>query len=246
MTSRGEVMATVETHDAATKRQGVLPLEAGDHLSRDEFERRYAAMPSGRKAELLEGVVFMPSPVNERNHGAPHFRVIGWLTVYQFATPGVIGGDNSTLRLDLDNEPQPDAYLRIPQELGGQSRESQDGYVEGAPELVAEVTASKVSYDLGVKREVYRRCGVKEYVVWRVHDQEVDWFVLREGRYEPLALDEKGLYRSEVFPGLWLDPIALVRGDTAALARTAQAGIARPEYAAFAERLRQKLAGQQP
>jgi Uma2 family endonuclease len=239
-------MATVEIHQAVEKRQDVLPLEAGDHLTRDEFERRYAEMPPGKKAELLEGVVFMPSPVNERNHGAPHFRLIGWLSVYQFATPGVIGGDNSTLRLDLDNEPQPDAYLRISPECGGQSKESTEGYVEGAPELAAEVTASKVSYDLGVKRHVYRRSGVNEYVVWRVLEQAIDWFVLREGRYEPLSLDENGIYSSEIFPGLRLDPAALLRGDMPAVARVAQEGIASPEHAAFIQRLQQRAAGQQP
>ena len=41
----------------------ILPLEHGDHLTREEFERRYEAMPHVRKAELIEGVVYMPSPV---------------------------------------------------------------------------------------------------------------------------------------------------------------------------------------
>src|SRR5262249_47488776 len=144
-------------------------------------------------------------------HGGPHFDLITWLGVYRAYTVGVEGGDNSTLRLDLDNRPQPDAFLRLLPSHGGQSQTSADGYVVGAPELTAEVSASSVSYDLPKKRNASRRNGVREYVVWRVLDREVDWFVLREGRYEHLAASPAGVYQSEVFPGLWLDAAALVR-----------------------------------
>jgi hypothetical protein len=239
-------MATVQIQEAEHQGQPFPPLQPGDHLTRDEFERRYAAMPADIKLELLEGVVFMPSPVNQKNHGGPQFRLIFWLGTYEAHTLGVEGGDNSSLRLDLDNEPQPDAFLRLAPSSGGQSKDSPEGYVEGPPELVAEVTASKISYDLGVKKDVYRRSGVKEYVVWRVLEEEVDWFVLRGGRYEPLAIDANGIYRSEVFAGLWLDPAALVRGDKATVARVVQDGIASPEHAAFVQRLQQKVAGQNP
>ena len=212
------------------------PLQAGDRLSRDEFERRYSAMKGVKKAELLEGVVHMPSPVCNDDHGVPHFDLIGWLYLYRMQTPGVQGGDNSTLRLDLDNEPQPDAYLRILPACGGQSQDS-DGYIEGAPELVAEVAASSVSYDLHVKLNVYRRNGVREYIVWRVWDKAIDWFVLRSGQYERLPLGDDGLHRSEVFPGLWLDPAALLRGDVARVLEAARHGTATPEYAQFVARL---------
>ena len=120
--------------------------------------------------------------------------------------------------------PQPDAYLMIEPERGGQARISEDDYVEGAPELVAEIAASSVSYDLGKKLHAYRRNGVKEYIVWRVQDREIDWFVLREGRYEPLAPGPDGVLRSEAFPGLWLDPAALLRGDLAAVLATVRQG----------------------
>lgn len=213
------------------------PLESGDRLSRAEFERRYEAMPNLKKAELIEGVVYMPSPVRHRRHSRPHFRLIGWLAAYEGATPGVEGGDNGTARLDLDNEPQPDAYLLIEPACGGQARISADDYVELAPELVAEVAASSASYDLHTKLHVYRRNGVREYLVWRVDDQQFDWFVLRSGEFERLAPDATGLLKSTVFPGLWLDPAALIRGDIPRVAAVVQQGVTSHEHAEFAKQL---------
>src|SRR5262249_7610364 len=148
-----------------------------------------------------------------------------WLAQYEVATPGVESGGDASLRLDLDNEPQPDALLLIDPARGGKARISPDDYVEGAPELVAEIAASSVSYDLGTKLNVYRRNGVLEYVVHRVLDREVDWFVLRQDRYERLSLDAAGVYRSEVFPGLWLDAPALVRRDLARVLAVLQQGL---------------------
>ena len=230
-------MATVQTTAAEPATTECVPeLRAGDRLSRAEFERRYAAMPHVKKAELIEGVVYMPSPVSQE-HAGPHFNVVAWLGLYQSATPGVEGSDNATLRLDLENEPQPDAFLRIRPDCGGQSRD-RDKYVEGAPELVAEVAASSASYDLHDKLRAYQRNGVCEYVVWRVWDRAIDWFVLREGRYQPLPLSSAGFYQSEVFPGLWLDPAALIRGDLAQVMAVLQQGLASPEHADFVRRLR--------
>src|SRR5437762_2403275 len=83
----------------------ILPLQNGDRLTRAEFERRYEAMPHLKKAELIEGVVYMPSPVRQPEHSRPHFNIIAWLGRYLDGTPGVEGGDNGSLRLDLDNEP---------------------------------------------------------------------------------------------------------------------------------------------
>ena len=219
-------------------------LENGDRLTRDEFERRYEAMPEVKKAELVEGVVHMPSPVNHRKHSGPHTDVIGWLAVYRASTPGVDTGDNATVRLDLDNEPQPDALLLIDHDRGGQAKIGDDGYVGGAPELIAEVSGSSASYDLHDKLNAYRRNGVREYVVWRVLDEEVDWFVLREGNYVRLTPDESGVYRSEVFPGLWLDPAALVRRDLARVLQQLQEGLASQEHAEFVARLQQAGEGQ--
>src|SRR5207237_1615798 len=142
---------------------------------------------------------------------APHLDFNTWLGHYRAFTSGVQGADNATIRLDLDNEPQPDVFLRIRPEFGGQSA-TVDDYVEGAPELIAEVAASSASYDLHDKLNAYRRNGVKEYVVWRVWDRAIDWFVLRGGRYEQAAPSDGGLYKSTVFSGLWLDLSAVIGG----------------------------------
>lgn len=216
-------------------------LENGDRLTRPEFERRYSAMPHVTKAELIEGVVYMPSPVSNE-HAQPHFNLITWLGFYCSATPGISGGDNGTLRLDLDNEPQPDAFLRILAEHGGQARVDEDGYINGAPELVTEVARSSVNIDLHAKLHAYRRNGVREYLVWRVFDRAIDWFVLREGRFDPLTVAADGLYRSDVFPGLWLDAAALLRGDLRAVFQTVQRGLDSPEHAAFVSRLQEAAA----
>jgi Uma2 family endonuclease len=216
---------------------GAPALENGDRLTRAEFERRYAAMPQLKKAELIEGVVYVPSPVRYRHHGVPHALLIGWLIQYAAGTPGVEVSDNSTVRLDLDNEPQPDALLLIDPACGGQTRFSADDYIEGSPELVAEVASSSVSYDLHTKLHVYRRNGVREYLVWRVLEQAIDWFVLRAGQYEQVPVDAHGLLRSEVFPGLWLDPGAMIRGDMAAVLALVQRGLGSPAHATFVARL---------
>jgi Uma2 family endonuclease len=215
----------------------IPPLEPGDRLTREEFERRYDAMPNLKKAELIEGVVYMPSPVRLDRHGSPHSDLVTWIGVYKAATPGVKSADNTTVRLDDSNEPQPDALLMIDPARGGQAHISDDDYVETAPELVAEVSASSASYDLHTKLEAYRRNGVREYVVWRVLDGEVDWFVLRGGQYERLAAGADGILRSEVFPGLWLDASALVNDDLARVLAVVQQGVASSEHAAFVARM---------
>jgi Uma2 family endonuclease len=214
-----------------------LPLHAGDRLSRAEFERRYRAHPEIKKAELLEGVVFMPSPVRYEKHSEPHSQVITWIGVYGAATPGVRLGDNATVRLDYENEVQPDALLRLEPALGGRSRITEDDYLEGPPELVIEIAASSASYDLHIKRRVYQRSGVQEYLALQMYEQQTDWFILREGVYDLLEPDEEGVWRSEVFPGLWLRLSALWAGDLAAVLATLQEGLASPEHAAFISRL---------
>ncbi len=229
------------------ERKGVSPpLESGDRLTRHEFERRYDAMPHLKKAELIEGVVYVPSPVRQKDHGKPHSALGGWLFVYQARTPGLETGDNSTVRLDLNNEPQPDCLLFIQAEHGGRVQIDEDGYVNGAPDLVAEVAASSASYDLHDKLEAYRRNGVREYIVWRVYDRQVDWFVLREEQYERLSPGNDGILRSTVFAGLWLDPGALVNSDYAKLLDVLEQGMNSAEHAEFIARLQQaggQLAG---
>jgi Uma2 family endonuclease len=232
------VQTTIPRATPAVPSAAVPPLQNGDRLTVAEFRRRYEAMPHLKRADLIDGVVFMPSPVSHQWHGVPHAHVVGWLFIYHAHTPGTQAGDNSSLReLDLHSEPQADVNLRILPTHGGQSRTDAAGYIIGPPELVVEVAASSANYDLHDKLDLYRRSGIREYVVWRVWDQAIDWFVLRDGRYDPLPPSAEGPYRSEVFPGLWLDAAALLRGDLARVLQVAQEGINSPEHAAFVERL---------
>jgi len=220
----------------ATQASPTIPeLRNGDRLTAEEFMRRYEAMP-GVRAELVEGVVYVSSPVSI-DHGGPHFGLNGALFVYEAMTPGVAGATDATVRLDLDNCPQPDLHLRILGQYGGRTRISPDRYVVGAPELVGEVAVSTASYDLHDKLNAYRRNGVLEYVVWRVQEQAIDWFLLREGRFVRIAASPSGVFQSVTFPGLWLDGPALIRGDSASVLATLQLGLASPEHAAFVAQL---------
>jgi Uma2 family endonuclease len=211
-----------------------LRLEQGDRLTRSEFERRWAAMPQLKKAELIEGAVYMQAPVST-DHSGRHGQIMALLIPYVAATAGVELHIEPTLRLDEDNAPQPDACLRL--KSGGQSTIDAQGYLSGPPELIVEVASSSVSYDLHDKLNVYRRSGVREYVVWRVLDRELDWFVLRDGQYQPLAPQESVL-KSEVFPGLWLDKQGLLAGDLGRVIAVIGQGLADPGHAAFVEQLR--------
>ncbi|MEB3178497.1 MAG: Uma2 family endonuclease [Nostocaceae cyanobacterium] len=213
------------------------PLESGDRLTRPEFERRYIASPHIHKAELVEGVVYVASPVRATRHGRPHGIIMAWLGAYWTATPGVDLQIDATVRLDADNEPQPDALLRIEPEAGGNSSISEDDYIEGAPELIVEVAASSASYDLNDKFNAYRRNGVREYIVWQIYENRVDWFILQEGRYVPVIPDERGIIRSQVFPGLWLSVNSLRQGNRTEILTVLQEGLATAEHQDFVARL---------
>lgn len=217
----------------------IPPLESGDRLNRYEFERRYNAMLSLKKAELIEGVVYLPAALRFRSHAEPHGNLIGWLWTYKIFTPGVELGDNPTVRLDLDNEPQPNAVLLIKENAGGQARLSEDDYVEGAPELVVEIAASSVAIDLHDKKRAYRRNGVQEYIVWQVFEQKLDWFYLQQGEYVSLSVDKDNVIRSRVFPGLWLAAGDLLGGNMARVLSVLQEGLASGEHGMFLERLAQ-------
>lgn len=219
--------------------RSIPPLESGDCLTRAEFERRYEATPEKFKAELIEGVVYVASPVRAL-HGMPHAALVTWLGVYWAATPGVSVADNTTTRLDLDNEPQPDALLRI--DFGGCSTISEDGYIEGAPELVAEIATSSAAIDLGAKQNAYRRSGVREYPVWQTFENRFSWFRLQAEEFVLIEPDADGMIRSSVFPGLWLNVPALLEGRMTDVLNGLQAGIADPMHQAFV----QELVGRSP
>ncbi|MDZ8051686.1 MAG: Uma2 family endonuclease [Aulosira sp. ZfuVER01] len=223
-----------------SKKIQIPPLESGDRLTRHEFERRYTAMPNIKKAELIEGIVYVASPLRFKSHGQPHGNLIGWLWTYKVATPGVELGDNATVRLDLDNEPQPDVVLLVDEQLGGQAHISDDDYVEGAPELVAEVAASSAANDLYDKKWVYRRNGVKEYIVWQIFENKLAWFLLENGEYISLDTDATGIIKSRVFPGLWLDVEALLTGKMTQVLTVLQQGVNSQEHQDFLQRLSQK------
>jgi Uma2 family endonuclease len=212
-------------------------LEAGDHLDQATFHERYKAMPPAFRAELIGGVVIVPSPLLP-DHGEYHAMVITWLGTYAIATPGTRVRDNATAILGPRSEPQPDAALIIDPAYGGQTDIAADGYASGPPELIVEVASSSASIDLHRKRDDYERAGVLEYVVVVIRQGAVRWFVQNaEGRYREVTLLASGLFTSTVFPGLWLDPAALLHMDGQRLMDTLRQGLATPEHAAFVQHL---------
>jgi Uma2 family endonuclease len=184
-------------------------LENGDRLSRAEFERRYTES-NIKKAELIEGVVYVASPLRFTSHGEPHGLMCGWLFTYQLSHPGLRIGIEPTVRLDPDNEVQPDVVMF---REGGGVQIDADGYLTGAPDLIVEVAASSASYDMHAKKDIYQRNGVKDYIVWRTLDQEIDWFVLENGIYQRLEPDPDGILVGDQFKGLRLNVRAMLQGD---------------------------------
>ncbi|MBM3981424.1 MAG: Uma2 family endonuclease [Planctomycetes bacterium] len=203
-----------------------------------EFERRWAATPHLKDAELIDGVVYCSALTYDG--GTARIDIVGWLGMYQWLTPGTEGADNASERFDGRNVPQPDALLRVLESHGGRCRVSPDRYLEGGPELIVEIANSSADADLGEKRDLYRRFGVREYIVWRVAERALDWFVLRNGLYWPLEPGADGVSRSEVFPGLWLDAGALLADDMARVLTVAQQGHGSAEHATFVADLRHR------
>lgn len=218
------------------------PLENGDRLTAPEFMRRYEAMPHIKKAELIEGVVYMGSPVRVSVHAEPDNLIQTWLGTYAVETPGVKAGGNGTVQLDIDNVPQPDAFLRIVEVCGGGSHLDSEGYLVGPPELVVEIAATSSSIDLHDKLRTYRRNGVKDYLVWRTTEEAFDWFVLAEGVYQRQPPDAKGFCRSSTFPGLILNVPALLAQDGAAVLETLHTALKSQAHRTFVS----KLAASQP
>ncbi|NJK63041.1 MAG: Uma2 family endonuclease [Synechococcaceae cyanobacterium SM2_3_1] len=215
----------------------IPPLQSGDRLSWPEFERRYSADPHIHKAELIEGVVYVASPLRHRQHGRPHSRILTWLGVYQAQTPGTDLSVEPTVRLDVNNEPQPDAVLFIAPECEGQIQISPEGYIEGAPELIVEIAASSESMDLGEKKQIYCRNGVKEYLVWQTHENILIWHILEQGAYRIMPPDTDGVICSQIFPGLWLSTVDLIAGNMIKVLEFVQRGIASDKHRSFVEML---------
>ena len=213
------------------------PLVEGDRLTRDEFERRYDATTGLKRSQLIEGVARIGEPVRLMGHAVPCSAIGYWLGSYWLATPGT----RAHIRLDPLNMLQPDVSFIILPGHGGQARISDDGYLEGGPELVVEVWAKDVRFDFEAKRRIYQRHGVREYVVWRVKREQVYWFVLRDGKFDRLAPNATGLLCSETFPGLWLDTAALFAEDYNGVMAVLQQGVADPAHAAFVAELQARV-----
>lgn len=219
----------------ATVEEEVPELVRGDYMSRDEFLRRWEAMPQIKRAELIRGVVYMPSPLS-LEHGDVDNHVAAWLGVYAAFTPGCRASNNATWLMGEDEAPQPDTSLRILPEYGGQSR-TEGRYAAGAPEFLAEVCISSTAYDLHQKLEVYQEAGVREYLAVLMREREVRWHRLVDGRFEVVPAPADGVYRSAVFPGLWLDAAALLSGDLARVLAMLNDAINSPEHKKFVDQL---------
>jgi Uma2 family endonuclease len=235
---------TQEDADMATARptRTLPPLQNGDQLDQPTFHARYEAMPKGFRAELIGGIVYMPSP-QKMPHSAAQQLVARWLDEYAEATPGTTPLLNNTCILGPESEPEPDACLFITPGYGGQVTVDKDKYLRGAPELIVEVSWSTESIDLHRKKQDYQQAGVREYVVLALWTQQVFWFVRQRGRFQEVALPADGMFRSREFPGLWLDAEAILDNQRRGVLEAQEQGLATPEHAAFVARLRKRAGG---
>jgi Uma2 family endonuclease len=227
-------MSTISRPPAERRTRPVPFLVNGQRMKQPEFHRRYEACPPHEKWELIGGIVYMTSPLRYP-HGAYDFSLGGAFVLYAAATPGVEGAHNATSILGEESEPQPDLSLRISAEYGGRSRVNEAEYLEGPPELIAEIAYSSIDIDMHRKREDYERAGVAEYLVVCIEEQQLHWFDFRTG--QPIRPTRQGAYRSRVFPGLWIDGPALLARDSKRLIEVIQRGLASPEHARFVKRL---------
>jgi Uma2 family endonuclease len=216
----------------------IPPLSNGDRMNFDEFCRRWDATPNIKHAELINGRVYMNPPVNWDHHRLPTARILGWLAHYEMETPGLELATDASVYLGPEDCVQPDAALRIQDKFGGSSQKQADGSLSGPPELIVEVAASSVAYDLHEKKDLYAANGVAEYLVWLVYDRRVVWFRLHTGVYEELPIERDGRIQSQVFPGLWLDSKSLLNDQKSKISAMLRRGLASQEYAAFVEQLK--------
>ncbi|MBI3681510.1 MAG: Uma2 family endonuclease [Acidobacteria bacterium] len=210
-------------------------LITGQRMDREEFLRVWEQLPDIKHAELIDGVVYVSSPIS-RDHGTFQLLVGYWLSQYAASTPVCEVGGESTWMM-LESAPQPDVYLYLLPEFGGQSGYTPP-YSEGAPELAVEICVSSTDYDFGPKLALYQRAGVKEYITVETFAKRITWRVLIEGSYVPIQPDADRILRSRTFPGLWLDETAFRTRDRAGLTACLQRGVVDAAHAAFLKRLR--------
>lgn len=178
----------------------------------------------------------MISPVRDASHADPHFVINGWLALYGFGLKGVRGKVAATLKIDQETDVQPDAMLLLSPEFGGGTWTDEQDLLHGTPELIVEITGDSEGVDAVTKRKLYHRFGVQEYLLWIASEDRIVWESLVDGEYQELPIDESGVIRSQVFPGLWLNEPALLAGDTAALMATLALGLRSSEHRKFAGR----------
>lgn len=213
------------------------PLQDGERLSQAEFHRRYQDYPEDVKFELIGGVVHMASPMR-MDHGLYTTQLNGALYLYKVSTPGTLVAENITTILASDSEPQPDLLLCLLRECGGLAERNTAGYLTGPPEFVAEVAHSTVAIDLHSKKDDYLAAGVQEYLVVCVEEQELHWFHFPSKT--KLKPDRKGLWKSQIFPGLWIDGTGLLALDSARVVAGVQQGLASAGHRAFVRRLQSR------
>ena len=213
-------------------------LQSGMRLSSEEFLQRWDMLPNVKFAELINGVVHMPSPLGF-DHGDHDSLLIWWIAEYALSTPGLRGSNNITCKFDKNNIPQPDMSLRILPEYGGQT--GVDGrFITGAPELIIEVAVTSLNLDMGEKLKLYQIAGVKEYIVAEVESQELHWHRLHKKKYQRIEPGEDGILRSIEFPGLWLDVTAFYQYNQARFREVLQVGLQSPEHVEFVELLQSR------
>ncbi len=223
----------------ATAAVDVPTLQSGDHLTREEFIRIWKQLPHIKRAELIRGIVYMASPTSA-DHGDMDFNMVGILSYYRMMTPGCLGGSNTTTYMLHDSSVQPDIILRLIPECGGESW-IEDSYINGSPELLTEISYSSASIDLHEKLELYEKAKIAEYVVVVVRKQAIRWHRLSRGKYRLIEPDANGVYRSRIFPGLWLDSVALFANDMSKVYATLQEGIASDEHKKFVAELAKRM-----
>lgn len=218
------------------RRPELPPLTSGDRLDQPTFHARYEVMPENFRAELVGGVVYVSSPVTNW-HAVYHAQIVTWLGYYAAQTPGVEAADNGTVILDEENEPQPDGALRIVEQSGGASRIDERGYVIGPPELHVEVAYTSEAIDLHDKREQYARTGVQEYLVVLIQEQRIRGFRRRGSRFADVKISGDGIWKSSLFPGLWLSVRAMPDRDMSTVIGTLNEGISTQSHSDFLSRL---------
>jgi Uma2 family endonuclease len=213
-------------------------LVTGDRMSLEEFLCLWEELPDLKNAELIDGVVYVPSPLR-LDHTDRDSRIIWWLKQYEDATPGCHSGNNVTWFM-LGSAPQPDAFLRILPEHGGQSlkeKRKEKHYATGAPELAVEICLTSTEIDFGAKLRLYQRAGVREYITIEDFHNRLVWRLLENGVYVDQPVPADGIYRSHIFPGLWLDIAAFWADDGPKMLAALNTGLATPDHQRFVERL---------